>query len=86
MKHLSICPQGSHETGTKYVFIKETTRAFKSYKGLENTKTMIKVSLGTKDHDVDSSHNGKSLLCTLRWKPRLKVLGEVVLTFVSESK
>lgn len=42
MRHLSICPEGSHETGTKYAFIKETTRAFKTYKGLENTKAMIK--------------------------------------------
>lgn len=86
MRHLSICPEGSHETGTKYAFIKETTRAFTTYKGLENTKAMIKVYLGTKDHDVISSHSGKSLLCTLRWKPRLKVLGDAVLTFVSESK
>lgn len=86
MRHLSICPEGSHETGTKYAFIKETTRAFKTYQGLENTKAMIKVYLRTKDHDVISSHSGKSLWCTLRWKPRLKVLGDAVLTFVSESK
>lgn len=86
MRYLSIFPEGSHETGTKLAFIKETTRAFKTYKGLENTKTMIKVYLGTKDRDVISSHNGKSLLCTLRWKPRMKVLGDAVLTFVSETK
>lgn len=55
MRHLSICPKVSHETGTKCLsaFISEITGAFKTYKGLENTKTTIKSCLkGTGDHDV----------------------------------